>query len=306
MRPGFYIVILLGMISYLIVDGRIIKPQANAKYELQQLVLTGEEESQQQYSVLTPAVTYALQKLIGVIVINNAKARLYSFEIVALFSFLMFYLIFYFYLRIHVDERQSMIGLLLFQSVLMLLIQNDYSEASIFNLTFFAAGLLLISMKKDFLLPLIVTLGSLNQPQILAILLFYMIYQFSIGRLMKLRTSVVIFISLACWLLVQNILKSFYGLRTETIAAHFDYVNIPMLILAISILTIMSFKSLIAGEKLFRFSLLFSPLYILFALMLMPQATLLDLTPALLFIIPAGLYLFNSGSDKSADVQFNS
>jgi len=74
------------MISYLIVDGRIIKPQSNSKYELQQLILTGQEETQQQYSVLTPAVTYAMQKLIGVIVINNAKARLYSFEIVAFYT----------------------------------------------------------------------------------------------------------------------------------------------------------------------------------------------------------------------------
>jgi hypothetical protein len=161
-------------------------------------------------------------------------------------------------------------------------------------------------MKKDFLLPLIITLGSLNQPQILALLLFYIIYQFSIGKLMKLRTSMITFISLACWLLVQNILKSFYGLRTESIAVQLDYVNVPMFTLAIGILVIMSFKSLFAGEKIFKFSILFTPLYILFALMLMPQATLLDLTPALLFIIPAGLYLFNSGSDKSAEIQFNS
>ncbi|MBK9227095.1 MAG: hypothetical protein IPL67_08630 [Ignavibacteria bacterium] len=148
MRPGFFIVILLSMISYLIVDGRIIKPQSNSKYELQQLILTGQEETQQQYSVLTPAVTYAMQKLIGVIVINNAKARLYSFEIVAFFSFLAFYFILYFYLRLNFDEKQSMIGLLLFQSVIMLLIQNVYTEPAIFNLTFFAAGLLIIAMKK--------------------------------------------------------------------------------------------------------------------------------------------------------------
>jgi hypothetical protein len=299
LRPGFFIVILLSMISYLIVDGRIIKPQSNSKYELQQLILTGQEETQQQYSVLTPAVTYAMQKLIGVIVINNAKARLYSFEIVAFFSFLAFYFILYFYLRLNFDEKQSMIGLLLFQSVIMLLIQNVYTEPAIFNLTFFAAGLLIIAMKKDFLLPLVIMLGSLNQPQILALLLFYMIYQFSSGNLMKLRSSVIVLTSLASWLLVENILKSFYGLRPETSPGQLDLVNIPMFILMLGILVVMSFKSLFKGDMIFKFSILFTPLYILLALMLMPQATLLDLSPVLLFIIPAGLYRFSDSQIKA-------
>ncbi len=192
-----------------------------------------------------------------------------------------------------------MIGLLLFQSVIMLLIQNIYTEPAIFNLTFFAAGLLIIAMKKDFLLPLLISLGSLNQPQILALLLFYMIYQFSLGKLMKLRSSVIFLTSLASWLLIENILKSFYGLRPETSPGQFDLVNIPMFILMLGILVVMSFKSLFKGDMIFKFSILFTPLYILLALMLMPRATLLDLSPVLLFIIPAGLYRFSDSQIKA-------
>jgi len=285
-------VLLLGMISYLIVDGRIIKPQAATKYELQQRILTGQEETPQQYSILTPAVTYSVQKLIGVVVVNNTKLRLYSFEIIALFSFIAFFLIFYFYLRIYFDENQSITGLLIIQVVLSVVIQNIYTEAAIFNLTFFAIGLLLIAMKRDFILPLIITLGAMNQSQILALLLFYMIYQFSIGILFKLRTIITVIASLVCWLVVEGLLKSFYGLRIAGVTDALAVVNFPALIAITSILIFMSYKSLIIGDKVFKFSMLFAPLYILFALMLLPQANLLDLSPVLLFIIPPALYLF--------------
>ncbi len=296
MRPAYFIVLLLGMISYLIVDGRIIKPQAAAKYELQQRILTGQEESQQQYSILTPAVTYSVQKLLGVVVINNTKLRLYSFEIVALFSFLAFYLIFYFYLRIYFNENQSITGLLIIQAVLLTVIQIIYTEAAVFNLTFFAIGLLLIAVKKDFILPLIITLGAMNQSQILALLLFYMIYQFSAGNLIRLKTILTVSASLVCWLLVESLLKSFYGIRSAGLQESLAAVNFPALVLITSILILMSYKSLTLGEKIFKFSILFTPLYILLALMLMPQANLLDLSPVLLFIIPSVLYLF--GSEK--------
>lgn len=292
MRPAYFIVLLLGMISYLIVDGRIIKPQAVAKYELQQRILTGQEETPQQYSILTHAVTYSVQKLIGVVVVNNTKLRLYSFEIVALFSFIAFFLIFYFYLRIYFDENQSITGLLIIQAVLSVVIQNIYTEAAIFNLTFFSIGLLLIAMKRDLLLPLIITLGAMNQSQILALLLFYMIYQFSIGILFKLRAIITVIASLICWLVVEGLLKSFYGLRIAGVTDALAVVNFPALVAITSILVLMSYKSLILGDKIFKFSLLFAPLYILFALMLMPQANLLDLSPVLLFIIPPALYMF--------------
>ena len=292
MRPAYFIVLLLGMISYLIVDGRVVKPQASAKYELQQRILTGQEESQQQYSILTSAVTFSVQKLLGVVVVNNTKLRLYSFEIVALLSFMAFFLIFYFYLRIYFDENQSITGLLLMQAVLSIVIQNIYTEAAIFNLTFFAIGLLLIALKRDFLLPLIITLGAMNQSQILALLLFYMIYQFSMGRLFKLRVIVIAGTSLVSWLVVESLLKSFYGIRNAGLDEAPLLVNIPSLIIIFSILFLMSYKSLFQRDKIFKFSLLFTPLYILLSLMLMPQANLLDLSPVLLFILPPALFFF--------------
>jgi hypothetical protein len=274
------------MLSFLIVDGRIIKPQLEGKFSLQQSILSGSEETQKQYSILSPAVSFSMQKLADAVMDNNYKIRLYSFEILAFFSFLILFLLTYLYLRVHLDDNQTMIGLVLVQLLLALILQNEYSESSIFNLIFFAMGLLLISIRRDAILPLIIFLGAFNQAQILSLLLFYIIWLFSEGKLLKLRSAFIFLLSLGLWMFAMSLLKSFYGLRTEQLSAEMQIANIPALIMLLLVILIAAIKSISKTERIFKLSLLFIPLYLIFTLMMMPQATFLDLSPVLLFLIP--------------------
>lgn len=300
MRPGFYIVLLLSLISYLIVDGRIIEPQLEQMTALQQNILSGNEETPLQYGILSPAVTFAVQKLIGAVVVNNYKARLYSFEIVCIAAFISFFLIMYLYLRLHFNETVTMTGLVLFQLLLALIIQDEFTFPGIFNLVFFVMGLLIISMKKDLLLPVIVTLGGLNQPQILSLILFYVILMFAEDRLIRFRTFAVLLLSTGLWMFESVILKSFYGLRTGLVENRIVLPNLYFYIILLLILTliaaIFSFKS----EKTVRLGVYFIPLYLAFTYIVMPYAGFIDLAPVLLLLVPAFL-CYAESADKGPD-----
>ncbi len=292
MRPGLWTVLLLSMISYLITDGRVIKPNLEAKYQLQQSVLSSEEESAMQYSIMSPAVTYAVQKMIGVVIMNNQKIRLYSFEVVTFISFIALYLLFYLYLRVNYDEKRSVQGLIMLQALLLYFIQNNYHESSLFNMIFFTMGMLIIAMRKDALLPLIVLTGSLNQPQIIGLMLFYMILRFSEGNLMRFQTAAVVIISVISWVLAESVLKSFYGIRTGEFAITGLHSNIPLLILCGMILLTLAVRGLPGSAGIFRMSVFFIPLAVLLTFMLVQSPAPLDFAYIFIFVIPPVINLF--------------
>lgn len=290
----------LTAISFLIVDGRIIKPGLEEKYSLQQSILSGTNETRLQYGVLAPAVSFAIQKMAGTIVINNQKLRLYSFELMSLFLFGAFFLLLYLYLRTSFTETVSITGLVLAQVLLALIIQDVYTEQAIFNLVFFVMGMLLFSIRKDFLLPLVIALGGLNQPQILALLLFYILLLFAEDRLLNFKSAAVILLSIGVWLLESSLLKSVYGLRTESAVTDQTPVNVPVYIALMLILFLSAFAGSGKSMKFRRYSLLFIPLYFVFTMLVMPDASAADLSPSIVLMLPAFLSMFETSVNKGS------
>lgn len=287
MRPVTVIALLLTMISYAIVDVRIIVPKQTGMYELQQSVLSGSEESPLQYSILAPSITFALQKLFGTIVMKNPEVRLLSFRIAAFSTFFILFFTLGLYLRTSLSGKQTILGLLIMQILLAFVLQNEWTLQAILNLIFFTMGMMLISLRREILLPLIILLGSLNQPQILALILYFIIYKFSEGELINLRTFAVTAVGTVTWVFSQSLLSSFYGLRSYVPdSSGFPETNVPALLIVAFVIFVLCVKGLRGAEKVQRMALMFIPLYIILALMLMPYGTLLDLAPVLLFAAP--------------------
>lgn len=284
----------LTAISFLIVDGRIIKPGLDDIYSLQQSILSGTNETRLQYGVLAPAVSYAIQKMAGTVVMNNQKLRLYSFELVSLLLFGSFFLLLYLYLRTSFTEVISITGLVFAQVLLALIIQDIYTEQAIFNLVFFVMGMLLFSIRKDFLLPLVIALGGLNQPQILALLLFYILLLFAEDRLLSFKGAAVILLSIGVWLFESSLLKSIYGLRNEPAVTENVPVNVPVYIALMLILFLAAFAGSGKSAKFRRYSLLFIPLYFVFTMLVMPDASAADLSPAIVLMLPAFLSMLET------------
>lgn len=299
MRPGFIIALFLTAISFLIVDGRIIRPGIDEKYSLQQSILSGTNETRLQYGVLAPAVSFAIQKMAGTIVMNNQKLRLYSFELMSLFLFGAFFLLLYLYLRTSFPEVISITGLVIAQVLLALIIQDVYTEQAIFNLVFFVMGMLLFSIRKDFLLPLVIALGGLNQPQILALLLFYILLLFAEDRLLNFKSAAVILLSIGVWLFESSLLKSVYGLRNEPAVTESTPVNVPVYIVLMLILFLAAFAGSGKSVKFRRYSLLFIPLYFVFTMLVMPDASAADLSPSIVLMLPAFLSMFESSGNEA-------
>ena len=301
MRPGFWTILLLSMISYLIVDGRVIKPDLEAKYELQQNILSGSEDSPLQYSILTPAVTFAVQKMAGVVIMNNYRIKVFSFGLVAFLSFAILYLLFYLYLRANLDESRCVLGLVMLQALIICFIQYSFHESSVFNMIFFAMGLLIIALRKDFILPLIVLTGSLNQPQIIGLVLFYMIIRFAEGRLSRPLTIITTLLSVAIWILAESFLRSFYGIRNELTEVHMLTANVPLYVISGIALLVLAVRGLPASQSIYRLSVYFVPPALLITSMLMPSLQPADFMYSFLFVIPSVLSLFSFNRPLAKD-----
>ncbi|MDQ3019434.1 MAG: hypothetical protein M3R36_02515 [Bacteroidota bacterium] len=294
-KPIYYLIILLTLISYKIIDDNWLTRHAELRYKHQMSILKGEVDYPYQYRVLKPAMGIALQKIIYLAVNNSYRANLYAYRINTLLAFLLIYYFFYYFLKMFFSDATCMIGLLLLQAVIPLTINGQYGEGDFYNFLFYTIGLILIFKSKDYYLPIVFTIGILNREQIIFLMIFYIAYLITQKRLFSKKSYIVITISLIACAIVCLALRWKFGWKYTVINKN-AVSNITQVWYIISlwaaevfIFIILSLKSFKKSSQFFKLGFISIGLYIVIYFFYGYLGELAKFLPAYLIIIPMSL-----------------
>lgn len=302
MKPVYFIIILLTLISSKIVDKEILSPDILTRVEVQNNILTGQIEYPYQYRVLKPVMGFVLQKIMRIFVNNTYRAHLYAFEIITVFAFLLLFSCFYLFLKMFFSDTSCIIGLLLLQVVIPLSITSVWQEGDFYNFIFFTIGFLLMFKSKDYLLPLVFAIGFSNREQIIFLFVFYIAYLISQNKLKQKKSLIVIALSVIACAAVYFALRWKFGYKytevnyntmrnTENIGLVIQLWSAQVLIFAI--LSVKAFKS---SSKFFKLGLISLGAYFILYFFYGYMAELAKFLPAYLILIPMSLQIITGES----------
>ncbi len=311
MKPVYYIIILLTLISYKIVDKEVLSPDLLARVEVQNSILSGQIEYPYQYRVLNPAMGYVLQKLLLNFVNNTYRAHLYAFEIITLFAFAILYSCFYLFLKIFFSDTACIIGLVLLQVVIPLSITSVWQEGDFYNFIFFTIGFLLMFRSKDYYLPLVFGIGLMNREQIIFLFVFYAAYLISTNKLKEKKSIIVIALSVIACAVVYFGLRWKFGYKYTEVNYNTlrNTENISLIIqlwaAEVLIFVILSIKAFKESNKFFKLGLIAIGMYFVLYFFYGYMAELAKFLPAYLILIPMSLQIITGESTKNENVLFS-
>lgn len=294
-RPIYFLIILLTLISYKIVDDMWLTPHSVVRYEHQMSILKGEADYPFQYRVLKPTMGFALQKIIYLVAHNSYRANLYSYRIITFFAFLLIYTCFYYFLKMFFSDLTCMIGLLLLQIVIPLTINGKYGEGDFYTFLFYTIGLILIFKSKDYYLPLVFGIGILNREQIIFLMVFYVAYLISQKRLFTKKSYIVITLSVIACAIVCLALRWKFGWKYTVVNknAISNITNIwPVIQLwaaEVLLFVILSLKAFKKSNQFFKLGLISLSAYITIYFFYGYMGELAKFLPAYLIFIPMSL-----------------
>ncbi len=295
MKPVYYLIILTSLISFKIVDNRVIRADPVTRDQLQARILSGEAEFPHQYRILVPAMGYALQQLFHKLTKDPLKAHIYSYELIILIAFLLLYYCLFLFLNFFFTDISCMIGILLFQILIPLSITGVWQEGDFYNVLFFTIGLLLMFKSKDYYLPLVLGIGMINNEQILFLFIFYIAYLVSQNKLNTKKSYFIIALSAGVCIFVYILLKWKFGFReSETLyyALH-NFESIPSIlslwITQVVIFVWLSIKSFKYSDNFFKLGLMSVGLYFILFFIYGNIGELAKFLPAYLILIPMSL-----------------
>lgn len=304
MKPVYYVIIILTLISYKYADMKILSPDLLTRVEVQNNILSGQMDYPYQYRVFKPALGLAVQKAVGIFVSNRFKAHLYAFEIITLAAFFLFYFCFYKFLKIFFSDNASIIGLLFLQAVIPLSVTSVWQEGDFYNFIFFTVGLLLMFNSKDYYLPVVFALGFLNREQMIFLFVFYVAYLISQNKLNTKKSYAVILLSIVSCAVVYFALRWKFGWKYTEINynAVRNIENIWLIIqlwaaevLLFAVLSIKAFKD---SNKFFKLGLIALGLYFVLYFFYGYMAELAKFLPAYLILIPMSLQYLTGESTQ--------
>lgn len=303
-RPVYLVILLVTMIVFQIISDRSIFPNVPLRMEIQESILSGQMEAPYQYRVMEPVLGYSLQQIIRPFLRNPIKVHTLSYQIILFFCFFGIFYQFYIFLKRFFTDQTCMLGILLLAIVIPLGISSYWEDGDYYTLFFYILGLNLIFDRKDYYLPLLILIATLNRTQIIFLLTFYVIFLFSNKELFKKKSFVIIGLSLAAFLIAFYSLRLYFGFKISPypveheISSNFSsrYIILQLWteeVLVFVILSILAFKK---SSKFFRLSLLS---LILYAIMFFFNSILNQLAkffPAYLIMIPMCLEILTGES----------
>jgi len=310
-KPIYFLIILLTLISYKIVDDMLLTPYAEVRYEHQTSLLKGETYYPFQYRVLKPAMAYALQKVIYLVVKNSPKANLYAYRTLAFFAFLFIYSCFYYFLKMFFSDLACMFGLLVPQIFIPLTINGRYLEGDFHTFLFYTIGLILMFKSKDYYLPIVFGIGVLNRDQIIFLLVFYIAYLISQKRLFSKKSYIVITLSLIAYAIGYFVLRWKFGFKyqdhiTKNVTNNITYILPVLQIWAaeVFIFVILCLKSFKKSNQFFKLSFISLSVYISFFFFFGYLGELAKFLPAYLIFIPMSLEALTGESTNIKEEPF--
>jgi hypothetical protein len=296
LKPIYFLILLLTLISYKIVDDMWITPYAISRYIHQTEILNGEAQYPYQYRLLQPGMGVVMQKIIYLIVHNTYRANVYAYRINAFFAFLLIYICFYYFLKMFFSDSTCMIGLLLFQIVIPLTINGIYAEGDFYTFLFYTIGFILMFKSKDYYLPLVFAIGILNREQTIFLMVFYILYLITQKRLFSKKSYIVIALSVIVCVIICIALRWKFGWKYTVVnknaannIVYFWSEVIPLWAAEVFMFVILSLKSFKKCSQFFKYSFIALGLYIILYFFYGYMAELAKFLPAYLIFIPMSL-----------------
>lgn len=296
-RPVYFIVLLLTLISFQIVSVKTIQPDVKKRIQLQDTILSGQMEPPYQYRIMKPVLGYTLQTFLSPFIKDKIKSHILSYRIILFFVFLGIYFLFYKFLKRFFSENTCIIGLLLLQIVIPLGITSIWEDGDYYTLLFYLIGLNLIFSGKDLLLPFVIFIGEFNRDQIIFLLVFYCIYLFENKKLFNRRSILIVILSVILWAGAYYSMRLIFGFKESIYTvAHNLHSNrsaweliLELWIAQVFIYVILSVKSYKRSSLFFKGCLLSLIVYfgIFFFNGILSQ--LAKFLPAYLILIPMSL-----------------
>jgi len=205
-------------------------------------------------------------------------------------------------LRSFFTGKTTLIGILLLQVVLPLSVTGYFMEGDFITLLFYLLALNLMLRRRDVYLPLLVGVATLNREQIIFVLVFYVIYLISQGRVFRKRSMLIVAASIAAFLLGFFAVRCHFGFPTTqyTIASAIAHNTnphrllrsiAPLWVAEVAGFAILSALAFQASNMFFKLAFLSLGLYSLLFFISGNLWELAKFLPAFLIMIPMSLQI---------------
>lgn len=302
-KPAYILIILLSLISQRYIYNVVLYPGIEMRIISLHSALRGEMQPPYQYRILKPAVSVALDKVFSVFISNEMDRYKLIFKLLLFVGFFFLFLVYYKFLRNFYTDTTAIIGLLLLQTAIPLTVtDNCWEEGDFIALFFYLLAFYCMFKNKDYFIPLIVGIGTLNREQTVFLMVFYAIYLYEQKRLFTFKSLVIIASSGIIYVIVFLGLRLCFGFKPNPyIGAHVPMGNIEhwssilrLWIEQIAIFVITSIMVYKRSRKFFQLSFLslipFTILFFFYGVM----GELGKFLPALIILITMSLQLFNN------------
>lgn len=286
------------------------------RMEHHQGVLTGLIEPPYRFRVLAPAAAEGLQALLpspGERDTDPKAERLdAAYFIIVFVSFLVTYGLFFRILRQWFRVSEALVGCLLLFAVIPLSITGFFSDDDFVTLALYVLGFALFMGGRDFLLPVIVLVGTFNREQIVFLVVFWLAYELAEGKLFRWRTLIVLLACVAAFLVPYEVLRhrrgnppTLYTVRyhLENNLQHFGRL---VRVWAVEVLpfVILALAGLRRAPRFFGYALATLPVYVLAFFLKGKMWELAKALPMYLILIPLSLFaLFPPAEAKNNETK---
>lgn len=294
MKTPYIIILVLTLLSFKLVDYTTLdKNNINFRNSRQIPLAKGYDGYSLEYGMLTPAIIYAVQKVLN-IPFNIYKSQLIASNAVNFLLFLLIYFSFFRYLKYYFRDSVSMVGLMLLASVVTLSINGSYPESDFLNLLFFLAGFHLMLKGRDIFLPGLILIGMFNEMQISFLVVFYICFLAARGKRLSIRNILILLLSsLVCVTTYMAIDSNIgiYDINTDLNISN-NLKNPGLLLqmwlvsIALIVVSIFGFRS---SQKFFRYALAAVFIFIVLIFILGNFYDSGKFLPAYLILLPMSL-----------------
>jgi hypothetical protein len=315
-KPAYLIILLVTMIVFQIISDRSMFPNVPLRMQIQDSILSGQMEAPYQYRIMEPVLGYSVQQIVRHFISNPIKIHTLSYQIILFICLSGIFLQFYIFLKRFFTDQTCMLGVLLLGIVIPLGITSYWEDGDYYTLFFYVWGLNLIFDRKDYYLPLLILIATINRTQIVFLLTFYVIFLFVNKELFKKKSFLIIGLSMAAFIIAFYSLRFYFGFKISPypvmheITSNFSskYMILQLWTEEVFVFLFLSILAYKKSSRFFQLSLLSLILYVIFFFFNSIMSQLAKFLPAYLIMIPMSLQVLTgestvikgeSGLDKS-------
>jgi len=213
-KPAYVLIILLSLISQRFIYNEVLYPELEWRIESLHSALKGEIKSPYQYRILKPLVSTSMDKALTPLISDQTERYKFIFKFLLFFGFFFLYFVYYHFLKNFYSDTTAIIGLLLLQTAIPLTItDNCWEEGDVITLFFCLLAFYCMFKQKDYFIPLVIGIGTLNREQTIFFLVFYAAYLYEQKRLFTLKSTGIMVTSGVLYFMVYFGLRMYFGYK---------------------------------------------------------------------------------------------